>query len=205
MYDSSIPRFLLLLVASLGISPALASSVSNPTTLVLWNLPVRPPATPVEMTARQIKLQFLDQFPQISIEHGGGPQFHRFGKGTREFLMAQAGGIAPDVIQMNDVDVQDYMGRHFLLPLNDFLRETGILKKMLEHPLAEQFQRDGMVYAIPVGPCQFPTYAAIGPFAARPYSYALFYRKDVFRHVGLDPERKPTDLGLVYYSFCPLP
>ena len=146
MYDSSMRRVLLLLVALLGTSPALASSVSDPTTLVLWNLPVRPPATPVEMTARQIKLQFLDQFPQISIEHGGGPQFQRFGKGTREFLMAQASGIAPDVIQMSDVDVQDYMGRHFLLPLNDFLREAGILEQMLEHPLAEQFQRDGMVY-----------------------------------------------------------
>lgn len=168
-----------------------AAGADEPVDLVLWNLPIRPANTPLDQTALRTQVQYLDQFPEFRVRRGGGPQLQRFGRGTREFLMAQAGGIAPDVIDMSDVDVQDYISRNFLLPLNDYLKEAGMLEQMLNHPLAEQFQKDGVIYAVPVGPCKYPTYGAIGPFAARPYSYALLYRRDAFEEVGLDPDRPP--------------
>ena len=149
-----------------------------PTEIVLWNLPDRPPAHATSAAAVEKMDLFLEQHSDITIKRGGGPQLQRFGRGTREFLMAQAGGIAPDVIDMSDVDLQDFMSRNFLAPLDEYLREAGMLEEVRKGPFARHIEKDGHIYALPVG--------------SKVMSYIVAYRKDVFGQVGLDAETPPA-------------
>ena len=144
------------------LSGVASRAAEQPVELVLWNLTQRPASSPGGTAVLDVFDQFLQAHPRIRIIQGGGPQLQRFGRGTREFLMAQAGGIAPDAVAMIDVDLQDFMARNFLLPLNDYLKDAGMLDDILAHPLAHDFTRDGLVYALPVAPLRF-----------RPTSYVL--------------------------------
>ena len=159
-----------------------ASPTRDAVNLVLWGVQERPPSH-APGTARAINEdEFLAKYPWIDIKQGGGPQLQRFGRGTRELLMAMAGGIAPDVIYMTDVDVQDFISRNFLEPLNHQLEAENILENVLQDPLAPLFTRDGQVYALPYG------YGRPN----KPMTLVLVYRRDVFRRVGLDPDKPPT-------------
>ena len=158
-----------------------AAAGPETTELVSWSVAERPPGSGPSAAAVVNEDQFLAKHPWIRMKKGGGPQLQRFGRGTRELLMAMAGGIAPDVIEMSDVDLQDFTSRNFLLPLNDFASGQGVLQQILAHPLAGHFARDGKIYALP-GTVWEP----------KPYTYVLVYRKDIFRRVGLDPEMPPT-------------
>ena len=155
-----------------------AAGEGAPTEIVLWDLPSRPPSN-APGAARVEKMDlFLEQHSDISVKRGGGPQLQRFGRGTREFLMAQAGGIAPDVVSMSDVDLQDFMNRNFLVPLDEYLREAGMLEAIRKGPFARHIEKDGHIYALPVG--------------SKVMSYIVAYRKDVFEQVGLDSEKPPV-------------
>ena len=168
--------FLILALVVLGASPGVADE-QKPAELVLWNLPNRPVVhAPGAAAAEKLDL-FLAEHPDIAIRRGGGPQLQRFGRGTREFLMAQAGGIAPDVVVMSAVDLQDFMDRNFILPLDDYLRDAGVLDEVRQSPFARQTQRDGHIYALPVG--------------TKKLSFVLVYRKDWFEQMGLDPDKPP--------------
>lgn len=142
-----------------------------------WGIPARPPSNAAGAAAVANVDQFLAENPHITLEQGSRLSLQRYSSGTREFLMAMAGGIAPDVIYMADVELQDYMSRNFLYPLNDYAQEAGILKQLQAHPLADQFSRDGKIYALP---------------HVKKFTFVLAYRKDAFRAVGLDPEKPPT-------------
>ena len=155
-----------------------AAAADAPAELVLWNLPEKPaPHAPSAARVRKFDL-FLAEHPEISVKRGGGPQLQRFGRGTREFLMAQAGGIAPDVIEMRDVDLQDFKNRNFLLPLDDYLREAGMLEEARSGPFARHIAEDGHIYALPMG--------------VKRAALVLVYRRDRFEQVGLDPDKPPT-------------
>jgi len=79
---------------------------------------------------------------------------------------------------MSEVDLQDFINRNFLKPLDEYLRKDGKWQEAINSPFARQYMRDGHVYAMPA--------------SAQPQAYALFYRKDRFRRAGLDPEKPPT-------------
>ena len=177
---------LICLLCCAGVGSRCAAAAA-PTQLVLWNVPEKPPSNAPSAAAVKGMDLFLAQYPEITIKRGGGPQLQRFGRGTREFLMAQAGGIAPDVIQMSAVDLQDFMNRSFLLPLDDYLREAGMWEAVVNGPFKRHISTDGHVYALPAG--------------NKPMSLMLAYRRDVFEQVGLDPDRPPrTWDDLVEYA-----
>ena len=163
----------------LEIGAAALAADKDVTELTLWNLPrFKPASSPGnDATLRKLDL-FLAENPQIWIKRGGGPQLQRSGRGTREFLMAQAAGIAPDVIRMSDADLQNFIPRNFLLPLDNFLLEAGMLDSLRRDSLASHVQKDGHIYALPRG--------------SNRYSYVLVYRKDLFSRAGLDPDKPPT-------------
>ncbi|MFH0963363.1 MAG: extracellular solute-binding protein [Planctomycetota bacterium] len=150
----------------------------EPVELVIWGLPEKPPSHAPGAGNLALFELFLDTHPEIHVKRGGGPQLQRFGRGTREFLMAQAGGIAPDVVEMSDVDLQDFTTRNFLYPLDEYLEEVGLLEEFRSNPFARQFMRNGKIYALPNLP--------------KLRSFALVYRKDAFQRIGLDPEKPPT-------------
>lgn len=179
-YHGWFPLVLCLLLVC-AVAPASAQHGSKPyenqTGLVLWNLPLRPAYSAGHAANLKVVDDFLAAYPNIRIEAGGGPQLQRFGRGTREFLMSQAAGIAPDVVEMSDVDLQDFISRNFLLPMNPYLKKDGALDGALKDPFARQFVKEGKVYALPM--------------TARPQGFMLVYRKDAFRRAGLDPEKPP--------------
>lgn len=90
-----------------------ASPTRDAVNLILWSVQEQPPSH-APGTARSINEdEFLAKYLWIDIKQGGGPQLQQFGRGTRELLMAMAGGIATDVIYMTDVDVLDFISRNF--------------------------------------------------------------------------------------------
>jgi len=169
---------IMVLLMSMLLFTSVAAAQPPPTELKLWwGIPSRPASNAAEAAAVANVDQFLAENPWISLKSGSRLSLQRYSSGTREFLMAMAGGIAPDVIDMIDIELQDYRSRNFLLPLNDYAKKAGILQELLEHPMASQFSHDGNIYALP---------------RAKPYTFFLVYRKDAFRAVGLDPEKPPT-------------
>ena len=164
--------------ALLAALAALAADAEGAVELIFWGLPDKPASNAPGAAALKRFEQFLDENPDLTVKQGGGPQLQRFGRGPREFLMAQAGGIGPDVVgDMADVDLQDYASRRFLYPLDEFLKEAGMWDDIRRSPFLRHIESDGHVYALPTTP--------------RPGTLVLVYRKDMFEQVGLDRERPP--------------
>lgn len=166
--------FLAVLLLGMGVC---AEEGKDPVELRMWNLPENPPPNPPLAAELKILQNFEKSHPSIKIVPGGGPQLQKFGRGTREFLMAQAGGIAPDVVEMLEENLQIFISKNFLLPLDTYLAEAGLLEHFRKSTFATHFQRDGKIFALPTN--------------SLPLGYVLCYRKDLFEQAGLDPERPP--------------
>lgn len=100
-------------------------------------------------------------------------------------LMALAGGVGPDVIYVNFRQLYSFIDQGFLYPLDEFVKAD---KKPLEkiHPnITKVLWQDGHIYTIP--------YAQ--------FVQALYYRKDLFRDAGLDPNKPPRNWD-EFYEYC---
>ena len=167
----------LFLVVLLLTVTATAQPQQGQVELLLWNLPDNPPPNPDQAAELKVLKNFQKDNPNIEIVPGGGPQLQKFGRGTREFLLAQAGGIAPDVVGMVDEDLQIFISKNFLLPLDPYLKKAGLLEYFRNSRFSRHFQRDGKIFALPSN--------------SIPTTYVLVYRKDLFEQAGLDPEKPP--------------
>ena len=67
-----------------------ASPTRDAVNLVLWGVQERPPSHAPGTATAINEDEFLAKYPWIDIKQGGGPQLQRFGRGTRELLMARA-------------------------------------------------------------------------------------------------------------------
>jgi len=100
-------------------------------------------------------------------------------------LMALAGGVGPDVIYVNFRQLYSFIDQGFLYPLDEFVQTD---KKPLQkiHPnITKVLWQDGHIYTIP--------YAQ--------FVQALYYRKDLFRDAGLDPNKPPKNWD-EFYDYC---
>ncbi len=165
---------------------SLVAFAEEPVVLKLWagggfNVPRKDEPGVAARADRAIIDAFLARHPNIKLELVSGITLQ--GSAWESgLLMAMAGGVGPDVIYVCFRTLYSYVDQGFLLPLDDFIaRDPSVMKKL--HPnVVSALRQEGHVYTVP--------YAQ--------YVQALYYRKDLFRDAGLDPNRPPRDWNEFY-------
>jgi multiple sugar transport system permease protein len=183
--------FLLLILVGSELSPAFAQSVDNPVTIRVggaypsWGIPDRNSTAPFDRAKREIFDAFSRKYPHIRLERYSSLSIQ--GPAAESgILMAYAGGTAPDVVYVNFRLLRNYVGQGFLRPLNELVeKEPDVLKRVQKAVRKEIYLEDGKIYSVP----------------SAQFVQALYYRKDLFRAAGLDPNKPPTTWE-EFYETC---
>lgn len=139
---------------------------------------------------------FTKRFPFIEVSAFSGISIPGMGQESK-LMLAIAGGMAPDVIQVNFRMSDTYIHQGFIYPLDSFLARDypGGVKQYIndmvkpirpvayrEGPAVDGFKAGQRVWFVP------------GSLGVR----VLAWRKDFFMEAGLDPERPPRDWNELY-------
>jgi len=100
--------------------------------------------------------------------------------GNQKFFLAVAAGAPPDVTFVDGTQVTEWAARGALEPIEDLVEEAGLGPDDFWEPCWKQCMYKGHIYAM--------------TFCVDP-NFAFAWNKDVFREVGLDPERPPRTLS----------
>lgn len=121
--------------------------------------------------------EFESQNPSINIEE---TYIANQGEGQNEKLLAAiAGGNPPDVAYFDRFEVASWGAQDSLEDLSEYAEEDGITKDMYYPYAWEEASYDGGLYGLPT-----TTDARM-----------MFYNKDHFEEVGLDPENPPKSIA----------
>ncbi len=123
---------------------------------------------------------FQKKYPNIDIATGTGMALDM----DTGPLMAVAGGTSPDIIYVNLRQSDSYIRQGIVQPLDEFI------EKLPPEEVNERFIPSIRPVVYRRGPDGKKHYYSV------PYGIlvrSLFYRKDVFRKAGLDPEKPPKD------------
>lgn len=140
---------------------------------------------PIGVAALNVMQEFLRTHPHIDLKPAEGIQLENMVSEVTTVMMV-AGGIAPDVIQMNFRSTDTFVSKGMIAPLEEFLDR--------EPPEV----REKILSRIP--PQVVPVVNRIGPHGSRhiyglPTSFSftgLYFNKDLFRRAGL-PMRAPEN------------
>ncbi|MEW6517548.1 MAG: sugar ABC transporter substrate-binding protein [candidate division FCPU426 bacterium] len=138
-------------------------------TLQVWNKPPSRQEKEAQLWKENI-LRFEQEEPDIkinSIEREFSPQ---------EFVTAMAGGKGPDVMHIWVGTLSILARQGFITPMDDYLVDWD-QRDYIPKSVWEPTQIDGKTYGVP----------------RDTYFTVLFYRKDLFREAGLDPEKPPKN------------
>lgn len=176
MRKTSLVLLLLLITASLHVG---AQTVANPVTVRLWGsggfaIGRKDQTDPFSIANRAVIDAFEHKHPEIRLEQISGLDIQGPASESGLFL-ALAGGLAPDVLYVNFRQLENYFNQGFLYPLDEFISADPHVLDKVHKPIREVIIVDGHTYA-------YPFQQAV---------QALYYRKDMFRDAGLDPNRPP--------------
>jgi ABC-type sugar transport system permease subunit/ABC-type glycerol-3-phosphate transport system substrate-binding protein len=174
-------------LACAGLVPARASDSGQPAkaTLRVSGLPSADSTDPVGVANLRILEHFLEANPHIQVQPAEGIRLENMVSEVTTVMMI-AGGIAPDVIQMNFRSMDTFVSKGMIAPLDEFLeRETPE-------------EREAILARVP--PQVVPVINRVGPFGERhvfglPSHFnftGLYFNRDVFRRAGL-PMRAPEN------------
>ncbi len=174
--------------ASPGASAVLSPpDAATPITVVVgganpaWGIPSPNSTSPGERARRVVFDTFRKQHPEIRLQRYASLQIQ--GPAAESgILMAYAGGSAPDVVYVNLRQMRNYASQGFIRPLDDLLAQNPDTLDRVQARIKERLPIDGHIYSIP--------YAQ--------YVQALYYRKDLFRAAGLNPNKPPRDWDEFY-------
>ncbi len=190
-YNSTM-KFARALCAAVGLAACLLPvriAAQEPVTIRLWGtggfrIPRKDEVDPFSRANRAVIEAFQRTHPHIRIVVATGLEVQ--GPASESgLLMAIAGGLAPDVMYVNFRKLEAFVRQGFLYPLDEFIAATpGALDHV--HPqIKKVITVEGHVYS-------FPYQQAV---------QALYYRKDLFRDAGLDPNRPPKTWE-EFYQYC---
>lgn len=146
-----------------------------------WGVPRKDEVTPKARATRAVFKEFQRRHPEIEIISSSGLTIQGPARES-SFLLAMAGGTAPDVFYVNFRKLHTYIEQNFLYPLDEYLAEDPEVMERVHPQIREVITVDGRVYCIPWFQC----------------AKALYYRKDLFRAAGLDPDRPPGNWDEFY-------
>ena len=182
-WNSKMKKFLLLLFCFILFKLNAAETVKI---VADWYSPM--PYTLEEQVQNYAFEQYMRRHPEVRIEPFS--QLRVIGPAAKSGkLMSVAGGTPPDIWRMWFHETLKYANQGFLLPLNDFIghdengdgKITGSeVKYKPWNSIPPEFKagcvKDGKIYALPYLDGRMQT---------------LNLRTDLFREVGLDPNRSP--------------
>jgi len=173
--------------AGSGVAWGSSSSTNHKDKVVLrlwggsWGLPRKDDPAPWARSTRAVFEEFKRLHPEIEIVSSTGLTIQ--GRSTESsFLLAMAGGTAPDVFYVNFRKLHTYLEQNFLYPLDEFLENDPDVLKRVHPRIREVITVKDHVYCIPWFQC----------------AMALYYRKDLYRAAGLDPNRPPKNWDEFY-------
>jgi multiple sugar transport system permease protein len=149
-----------------------------------WGIPDRNATAPSERARRAVFDAFSRKYPNIKLERYSslsvqGPS------AESGILMAFAGGTAPDIVYTNFRLLRNYVGQGFLRPIDEFVaRDPGALSRV-QPGVRKELDVDGHLYSVP----------------SAQFVQALYYRKDLFRAAGMDPNKPPSTWD-EFYTAC---
>lgn len=146
-----------------------------------WGVPRKDDPSPMMRATRAVFEAFQKEHPEIEIVSSSGLQIQG-SAAESSFLLAMAGGTAPDVFYVNFRKLHTYIEQNFMQPLDEFVKEDPEVLERIHPTIRKVITVDGHVYAIPWFQC----------------AMALYYRKDLFRDAGLDPNRPPRNWDEFY-------
>ncbi|MDX2065221.1 MAG: extracellular solute-binding protein [Fimbriimonadaceae bacterium] len=147
-----------------------------------------PPKEATAVTAqirRAVFEEFHRQHPDVQVVNAGGlnlvgPQADNM------FLMSMAGDRAPDVFYVNFRQYYTFVEQGFCRPLDDLVAQNPDVMARVNPTVMDVLKSyDQRVYAVPF-------------FQV---AIALYYRKDFYLQVGLDPARPPKTWD-EFYDYC---
>lgn len=149
-----------------------------------WGIPDPNSTAPFDRARRTVFEAFTKKHPEIKLERFTSLSIQ--GPAAESgILMAYAGGTAPDIVYVNMRLMRQYIGQGFLQPLDGLLTKYPETLKRVHPNLKKELTVEGHVYSVP--------YAQ--------FVQALYYRKDLFREAGLDPDRPPQTWD-EFYTYC---
>ena len=156
--------------------------------LRITSMPDPKNTTPAAKVAIALQNEFLRRYPEIELSKFSGISIANIGWESK-LMLAIAGGAAPDILPLNFRMSDTYIQQNFMYPLDDYVKaKYGSIEKYLATlPPA-------------VRPVLYREGPGIGHFKKGKHIWglnhyvstrALFWRKDLFQDVGLDPEKPP--------------
>ncbi len=138
-------------------------------------------------TSAQIKRKTFEEFhranPGLRVVNAGGLSFSGGNLDDSMFLMSMAGDSAPDVFYVNFRQYYTFLEQGFCRPLDDLIaKDPQVMERCNPTVKGVLTSYDGKVYAVPF-------------FQV---AVALYYRKDLFKEAGLDPQKPPKDWNEFY-------
>lgn len=97
--------------------------------------------------------------------------------GRAQFMLALAGGSAPDIYKAWFHILRHDIDEGFCYPLNEWIDEHWEGWNGVPQLWRDVATKDGKIYALPIAGCAY---------------YGIVYRKDLVRAAGLDPEHTPN-------------
>jgi len=144
-------------------------------------VPRKDDPSPSGRATRAVFEEFLRLHPNIEIVNTTGLSLA--GPAAESgFLMSMAGGTAPDVFYTNFRKLHTYIEQNFMYPLDEFIKEDPEVLNRVHPAIRKVITVNGHVYCLPVFQCVM----------------ALYYRKDLFREAGLDPNKPPRNWNELY-------
>ncbi len=182
------------LLTALALTLARPAGAAEKVKIKIWQLPRRELRNVEDQADLAVLQRFLELQPSVSVEGFRGVVAPGIADDTR-YLLAMAGGVAPDVMYVNFRQSDSYISNGFLHPLDDYVKRWIGVTDIRQAPE----KLNGIIL-----PQLWPVIMRPGPDGkehiwAIPYNGAvvmtLWYRKDLFRKAGLDPDRPPRNWG----------
>jgi len=149
-----------------------------------WGIPPKDATDPWSRANRAVFERFQELHPNIRIISASGLQVQ--GPASESgLLMAMAGGTAPDVFYVNFRKLHSYVEQNFLYPLDEYIAKDPSVLERIHPTIREVLNVNGKIYCIPWYQCVM----------------ALYYRKDLYKEAGLDPNKPPRDWD-EFYEYC---
>jgi ABC-type sugar transport system permease subunit/ABC-type glycerol-3-phosphate transport system substrate-binding protein len=178
----SVFRFLLslcLCVPAFAGMTAAQAAFAQPVTVRLWGsggfaIPRKDSTDPWSRANRAVIEDFQKKHPEIRLEVATGLDVQ--GPANESgLLMAVAGGLSPDVMYVNFRQLENFQKQGFLYPLDEFIAQDPHVMDKIHPGIRRVIAIGGHVYTYPY----------------QQFVQALYYRKDLFRDAGLDPNKPP--------------